>query len=185
MRNLTAGIAAVISMLAAVPAVAAPDTPQRIVMSCPLASRNRVILKAESHGVDGDELFVEADGKTTRAFLDMPESDFVGRIVLAKCIDNTLIFVLEYGSPYLKGVAIRDNPKSHLEERIYFAEKALPRWLYLGDAEMMVVIPNAGHESNKKNLVYKYISGKGQPEESSAMNGLPVSQRKLIPVVGK
>ncbi|AOK15811.1 MULTISPECIES: hypothetical protein [Burkholderia cepacia complex] len=88
-------------------------------------------------------------------------------------------FALEYGPPYLKGVAIRRNPQTHRDERIYFAEKALPKWLYLGSQEMLVVIPNIGHETDKKYLVYHYVAGRGQPNESTATDKLPVSARAL------
>ncbi|KVH32176.1 hypothetical protein WT01_18970 [Burkholderia cepacia] len=63
--------------------------------------------------MDGDALFVRRGYKTGRAFLDMPETDFVGRIALSRCVGKTLVFALDYGSPYLKGVAIRLNPVTH------------------------------------------------------------------------
>ncbi|MGV2293107.1 hypothetical protein AAHK20_30665 [Trinickia sp. YCB016] len=112
----------------------------------------------------------------------MPDTQFVGNVALARCVGGALVFALEYGPPYLKGVAIRRNPKTHADERIYFAEKALPRWLYLSNQEMLVVIPNEGHETDKKYLVYQYVSGKGQPDESTATDQLPVSIHALLPV---
>jgi len=110
----------------------------------------------------------------------MPRTDFVGHIALAKCVGKTLIFALNYGPPYLKGVAIRQNPVTHADERIYFAEKALPRWLYSGRKEMLVIIPNEGDETDKKYLVYRYEAGKGQPDESTPTDQLPVALRDLI-----
>ncbi|MET3819331.1 hypothetical protein ACVK00_003396 [Burkholderia sp. PvR073] len=154
----------------------------RSIISCPLEDGSRITLMAKSHGVDGDSLFVQVRGKTEHAFLDMPDTDFVGRIVLSKCVDKTLVFALDYGSPYLKGVAIRQNPKTHVEERIYFAEKSLPRWLYVGRQEMLVIIPNEGYETDKKYLVYRYLAGKGQPTESTPTDRLPITKRNLIEV---
>ncbi|WP_232435970.1 hypothetical protein [Burkholderia ubonensis] len=136
-------------------------TKLRTIISCTLADRTRVTLKAESHGDDGDALFVDEGGKTQPAFLDMPDTEFVGDVALARCVGGTLVFALEYGPPYLKGLAIRRNPQTHRDERIYFAEKALPKWLYLGSQEMLVVIPNLGHETDKKYLVYHYVAGRG------------------------
>ncbi|WP_198345561.1 hypothetical protein [Burkholderia ubonensis] len=75
-------------------------------------------------------------------------------------------------------MAIRQNPQTHTDERFYFAEKALPKWFYLGSQEMLVVIPNLGHETDK-NLVYHYVAGRGQPNESTATDKLPVSARAL------
>ncbi|KVR05484.1 hypothetical protein WK09_27280 [Burkholderia ubonensis] len=154
-------------------------TKLRTIISCTLADRTRVTLKAESHGDDGDALFVDEGGKTQPAFLDMPDTEFVGDVALARCVGGALVFALEYGPPYLKGVAIRRNPLTHRDERICFAEKALPKWLYLGSQEMLVVIPNLGHETDKKYLVYHYVAGRGQPNESTATDKLPVSARAL------
>jgi hypothetical protein len=152
----------------------------RPVLSCVLEDGSRAKLETSSHGLDGDSLFVQVGGKTERAFLDMPRTDFVGHIALAKCVGKTLIFALNYGPPYLKGVAIRQNPVTHADERIYFAEKALPRWLYSGRKEMLVIIPNEGDETDKKYLVYRYEAGKGQPDESTPTDQLPVALRDLI-----
>lgn len=154
--------------------------PLRPVLSCALEDGSRVTLEARSHGLDGDSLFVQVGGKTERAFLDMPRTDFVGHLALSKCVGKTLIFALNYGPPYLKGVAIRQNPETHAAERIYFAEKALPRWLYPGRKEMLVIVPNIGDETDKKYLVYRFVAGKGQPEESTPTDQLPVAQRDLI-----
>ncbi|MDF3834908.1 hypothetical protein P3W85_18370 [Cupriavidus basilensis] len=152
----------------------------RPVFSCVLEDGSRATLKAESHGLEGDALFVQVGSKTERAFLDMPKSDFVGRIALSRCVGKTLVFALEYGTPYLKGVAIRQNPQTHAEERLYFAEKALPRWLYVGRKEMLVIIPNIGYETDKKYLVYRYVAGKGAPEDAMPADWLPVPKRDLI-----
>ncbi|ABE30734.1 hypothetical protein DR64_4386 [Paraburkholderia xenovorans LB400] len=152
----------------------------RPVVSCALSDGSRATLKARSSGPDGNALFVQVGNKAERAFLDMPDSDFVGRIVLSTCIDRTLIFALEYGPPYLKGVAIRRNPRTHADERIYFAEKALPRWVYLGDSEMLVVIQDRGSEANGRYVIYRYISGKGQTAEPTISNVLPERRGRKV-----
>lgn len=157
-------------------------TKLRTLVSCKLADGTRAELKTESHGADGDALFVEEGGKTQPAFLDMPDTQFVGNVALSRCVGGVLVFALEYGPPYLKGVAIRRNPQTHADERIYFAEKALPRWLYLSKQEMLVVIPNEGNESDKKYLVYRFVAGKGQPDASAATDKLPVPARALISI---
>jgi hypothetical protein len=97
------------------------STKRRTVVSCTLADGTRVTRKAESHGDDGDALFVDEGGQTQPAFLDMPDTQFVGNVALARCVGGALVFALEYGPPYLKGVAIRRNPQTHADERIYFA----------------------------------------------------------------
>jgi hypothetical protein len=109
----------------------------------------------------------------------MRDTPFVGNVALARCVGGALVFALEQA---LKGVAIRRNPQTHADERIYFAEKALPGWLYLSNQKMLVVIPNEGHETDKKYLVYQYVSGNGQPDESTATDQLPVPPHALLPV---
>lgn len=45
---------------------------------------------------------------------------------------------------------------------------------------MLVTIPNEGYETDKKYLVYRYIAGKGQSNESTPTDRLPVVERNLI-----
>ncbi|WP_232454190.1 hypothetical protein [Burkholderia ubonensis] len=61
----------------------------RTIISCKLADGTRATLKAESHGDDGDALFVDEGGKIQPAFLDMADAEFVGNVVLARCIGGT------------------------------------------------------------------------------------------------
>ncbi|WP_321799702.1 hypothetical protein [Burkholderia sp. BCC1988] len=182
MKILALALLLIASVSMGMPARASDSIQLRPILSCTLADGSTAILEARSHGLDGDELFVQIDDKIERAFLDMPDSDFVGRVVMSKCVGQTLVFALEYGSPYLKGVAIRVNPRTHANERIYFAEKALPRWLYSGDREMLVVMPNTDKGTDKRYIVYRYVAGKGQPSESTPTDRLPVPKRQLIPI---
>lgn len=92
-----------------------------------------------------------------------------------------LVFAVEHGPPYLKGAAIRRNLQADVDERIYSSEKLRLKWLCLSGREMLVVIPNIGHETDKEYLVYQYVAGKRQPDESMATDKLPVSTRALLP----
>jgi hypothetical protein len=184
-RQLILAASVAVSGAMALPAFGAESTPSRTVLSCPLAGGDHVTLKAAAHGFtgkEGDDLFVETGAKTGRAFLDMPDADFHGSIALAACIHNTLIFAIDYGPPYLKGVAIRRNPGTRAIERLYFSEKALPHWLFEDDRRMLVIIPNIGYETSEKYLVYEYSSGKGQTEDGTPTNKLPKSMQQLIPI---
>lgn len=167
--------------LIALPVAAAPPRP---ILSCPMADGTRAVLLAQSHGLDGKSLFLQIDGKTTPAFQDMPDTEFVGDVVLARCADKTMVFALNYGPPYLKGIALRKNPISHAEERIYFAEKALPRWLYTSDDQMLIVIPNVGFETDRKYLVYRYDAEQGQPEAPTSVDVRPhLAQKNMVTVI--
>jgi len=163
------------------PAYAQPLKP---ILTCPLADNTKVSLLAEP-AEDGQRLFIKLDGKIHIAFTDMPQSDFVGRIVLAKCVSSSLIFALEYGSPYMKGVVLRKNPITHTVEQIDFSEKALPRWLYLGPQQMRLVIPNEGYEVPNKFLLYDYITGQGEPETAIGIDTLPNAHGFKVVHLGK
>lgn len=144
----------------------------KIILNCPLSDGTNASLLAETDA-EGQRLRLNLDKKIQPAFTDMPDSDFVGEVVLAKCASSSLIFVMDYGSPYLKGVVLRKNPVSHSIERIDFAEKALPHYLYLGQKQMRLVIPNIGNEVSTKFLIYDYVSGKGQPDEAVGSDVVP------------
>jgi hypothetical protein len=55
---------------------------------------------------------------------------------------------------------LRRNPKNGVVERLDFAEKNRPAWLYLSPSETDVVIPTHGYgETNKKFVVYRHFVG--------------------------
>lgn len=153
-------------------AATANATQLTLVRSCPLDDRSQVGLLAEST-VEGNRFHLKIDGTVGTAFTDMPDTDFIGTIALAKCVDRSLVFAISYGPPYLKGAVVRKNPVSHRLERIDFSEKALPRWLYINSREMHLVIPNIGHEVASRYLVYHYSASDGQSSEPAARDTLP------------
>jgi hypothetical protein len=180
---VTAALLALAAYVATIAIAQASDSLSlKPVLSCVFSDGTHAMLKAQSHDEEGDELFIDLGGKTNRAFLDMPDQAFVGQVKLAKCVDHVLVFALAYGPPYLKGEAIRSNPQSRAIERIYFAEKTLPRWLYASNTEMLLVIPNTGNETPKKYLIYRYETGKGQPDDATATDQLPTLESNLIPI---
>lgn len=156
-------------LLAAGFVAAAPST---VVRSCRAGDGSGMTLFAEPT-VDGNRFSLQIDGRTAKAFTDMPNADFIGTVALSACVNHVLVFAISYGPPYLKGVAVRKNPTSHAVERIDFAEKALPRWLYLNQAEMRLVIPNIGNEVSSKYLVYGPSPGDGTADQPAAVDTLP------------
>lgn len=84
--------------------------------------------------------------------------------------EKALVVSGEFSSNYLQGFAIRYNSASHELERIDFAERNRPSWVYLNRSGMAVVFQNSGNESSKKYLVYQYISGKGQAAAAYGTN---------------
>lgn len=143
-----------------------------LVRSCHLVDGSQMTLLAEATA-DGNRLHLQINEHTEKAFTDMPDADFVGTIVLVACIDHSLVFAINYGSPYLKGAVVRKNPVSHRLERIDFAEKTLPRWLYVNSQEMQLIIPNIGYEVQSKYIVYQFSAPDGQTTEPLATDTLP------------
>jgi len=146
--------------------------PEKTLVTCPLSDGTNASLLATS-SAEGQRLFVKLGDQTETAFTDMPDADFVGEVVLAKCSASSLIYVMNYGSPYLKGAVLRKNPSNGAFERIDFAEKAMPGLLYLGAQQMRLVIPNEGYEVPSKFLVYDYTAKKGQSVEPKGVDTLP------------
>lgn len=112
-------------------------TPYHRVLSCKMASGDKVVLKVihitnnTKYFLNSDKPFLEINDKTHLAFANSIRDDMVGDIYLAKCVKHTLIFAMGQISAYLSGIAIRQNPITHKYECIYYAEKARPEWLYL------------------------------------------------------
>lgn len=156
-------------LLAASTATAAPLVTVR---TCRLDGGARIALLTKP-GMDGNRFYLRIDGRTGKAFTDIPEYDFVGTVAFSACVDHVLVFAISYGPPYLKGVAVRQNPVSHATERVDFAEKALPRWLYLSPTAMQLVIPNFGNEVSSKYLVYRFRAVQGQASIAGAHDALP------------
>lgn len=147
-------------------------TPFEIVRSCHLEDGSRALLLAE-RTADGKRLHLNVNGINEPVFSDLPDSDFVGEIVLAKCVKGVLIFAINYGPPYLKGEVVRKRQGAEHVERISYAEKALPRWLFINQTTMRLVIPNIGNEVSNKYLIYEYSVDSGQPIEAVGSNALP------------
>jgi hypothetical protein len=59
-------------------------------------------------------------------------------------------------------------------ERLYFAEKGRPAWLYLSPSEITVVILGHGYgEMNKKFVVYRHFIGSAAEPQVVPMDELP------------
>lgn len=93
--------------------------------------------------------------------------------------EKALVVSGEFSANYLQGFALRYNSASHELERIDFAERNRPSWVYLNQSGMALVFQNTGNESSKKYLVYQYISGKGQAEAAYGTNKMPTDSSNI------
>jgi hypothetical protein len=152
----------------------ASAAPIRNIQTCVLEDQSIATLQAQQvPAADGDHFYVSMDGKTENAFTDIPGADYVGKLVLSKCLDHILVFAISYGAPYFKGALIRRTAADETGFRIDFAEKGLPELIYRNNRETMLVIPNIGHEVASKYLIYRYQQAKGQGEAAVGADTLP------------
>jgi hypothetical protein len=160
MRFIAGALFALIILFAAAAVEAA--TPNTIVACKTGVDRKSTIALLAETSVDGKRLSLKFEDssqtppRTTlgKAFTDMPDADFVGAVAMSRCVEGTLVFALDYGTPYRKGAAVRMRSSDNAVQRLDFAEKALPQWLYVNATAMSVVIPNIGTESRAKYLHY-------------------------------
>ena len=158
-------------LLLLISATAAAAQP-KLLLACPQADGTQIKLMAEPVS-GGNRFYVEIDGRMDKAFTDMPDADFVGEIMLSRCIEHVLVFAIDYGPPYRKGIATRKRLAGAGVDRIDFAEKGLPRWLYVNPRDLMLVIPNLGHEVASPFLLYKFAADSGQPLTAAGIEKLP------------
>ena len=129
--------------------------------------------------IDGDTLYLKFRNIITGAFIDNPSGshDFVGDIAFSKCINNSFIFALEYGSPYTKGCLVNgwgngDKGKNE-PEGFCFAERDKPESIWFGKDNILVVIKNKENNGVKDTKYIIYDSNKPDGERSSHIDKLP------------
>ncbi|CAI3952768.1 unnamed protein product [Commensalibacter communis] len=169
------------------------------VLSCKMINGDKVILKdlkpignypyleidGKEYLANGDKPYLEIQGKTSLAFdKDVTYGEWTG-LILKQCIRHTLVVVMGFGSPYPRGLAIRQNPITHKYERIDFGQKSLPTALYFKNNEWGVILPNIenGYYVGKKYLVHFYKSGKnisGKQDHIKGTNSFPVPKKDLV-----
>ncbi len=145
------------------------------VLACKLGVNQSAILLRDHRIADTYVYYLQKQDVRTMLFADN-EDDSRGRAVVSRCLgdkERILLVSGEFSSNYIKGLVLRYNRQTGQWERIDFAERARPTRIYLGARQMSVVIPNHGHETDKKYLIYSYVSGKGQPEDSTEADSLP------------
>lgn len=151
----------------------------RLPMSCELRPGQPAVLKARAHGIEGVSLSTRWQGRDAPAFGEAAGAELVGEVVLAACVQRTLVYALNYGPPYLKGVAWRINPRTRQAERIDFAEKALPAYLDVGPRGMTLVFPNEGGEHDLRYTLYRSGSAEAEPSDTLPTTGRAVRRYRL------
>lgn len=145
------------------------------VISCQLAS-TKIATLFRGHRISDTYLYSLQQENNQPSLLFDNEDESRGIDVKVECAgkyEQILVISGQFSSNYIQGLILRYNANNGQWERINFSERARPIFIYITDSDMSVAIPNQGNETDKKFIIYSYISGKGQSEETSAVDVLP------------
>jgi len=149
------------------------------VISCALgANHSESVSVNRGNKIANTHVYYLQRDHDSKLVFDGEESNSRGQSVSVGCVGKSeyvMILSGEFTANYVQGFAIRYNTLKKEWERIDFAEKARPQWVYINNQEMMVVIPNIGFEMDKRFIVYRFVAGRGADEESFSSDTLPNS----------
>jgi hypothetical protein len=134
-----------------------------VVTSCDVGgtASSRVDVIRDSKIADTYVYYLRQNSSMRPFFEDKDSSR--GSSVQIACVGShapALVVTGEFTANALQGFVLRRNPKNGVVERLDFAEKNRPAWLYLSPSETDVVIPTHGYgETNKKFVVYRHFVG--------------------------
>ncbi|CAH6635957.1 hypothetical protein [Pseudocitrobacter vendiensis] len=121
---------------------------------------------------DGDTPYLAFDNIITSAFLD--GSVRTGELVLAQCVNHTLIFALSNGPPYLSGCLVTGVKESDAQKNVpqgfCFAERNAPEAVWFGKNHTLLIIRNV---EGKGEWQGKYILYDSRKDEAWATDSLP------------
>lgn len=119
--------------------------------------------------------YLRQDGKRSPLFGDPEQSR--GSAVLAECVGKkvrALVVSGTFTANFLQGFVLTYRPESNVPERLDFAEKSRPPWLYLSAHEIIVIIPTYGYgETNAKYAAYHHVLGRTDLDRTDGINQLP------------
>ncbi|WP_263140902.1 hypothetical protein [Pseudomonas sp. RIT-PI-AD] len=157
---------------------ALPVSASEKVAQCQLGSAEKKQVEVlATHPISDTALYrLVRDGKADYLYADEdPEEDSRGSSVEIQCAgedEQVLVLTGEFNSNFLQSVVLRFNSVWGAWERMDFAERAAPEWLYLGQDGMYVVVPNPGrNETPEPYLVYRFDSTKGQDYQAHVNEG--------------
>jgi hypothetical protein len=121
--------------------------------------------------------YLEHNGKRSPLF-GTPEQSR-GSAVEVACVGNKrrgLVLSGEFSANALQGFAISYSPATNRLERLDFAEKSRPAWLYLAPDEMIVVVNTLGYgEINTKYVAYRHQAGNAGEAMVEGIDQLPTA----------
>ncbi len=160
----------IVILLALMPVNCLPATIKKL-QTCAVPEEKEIILLS-LQTIDGDTPYLAFDNTITSAFLD--GSVRTGELVLAKCVNHTLIFALSYGPPYISGCVITGIKETDAQKIVpqgyCFAERNAPEAVWFGKNHTILVIRNI---EGKGEWQGKYILYDSRKDEAWATDSLP------------
>jgi hypothetical protein len=115
-------------------------------------------------------------GGTNTPFFVQPDQSR-GDSVLVQCVGKkrrTLVVSGEFSANALQGFVISSVAGTNKIDRLDFAEKSRPQWLYTDEHEVIVVTPTFGYgETNSKYVAYRHTIGQTDVDQADGINDLP------------
>ncbi|TFW29885.1 hypothetical protein [Massilia horti] len=148
-----------------------------LVTTCDIGGKisSRVDAIRDSRIADTYVYYLRQNGSVRPFFGDKDSSR--GSSVQIACVGRktrALVVTGEFTANFLQGFVLTRNPKSGVVERLDFAEKSRPAWLYLTPSETTIVVPTHGYgETNKKFIVYRHFVGSSAEPLVVPMDELP------------
>lgn len=148
-----------------------------LVASCDVGSKShrRVEAIRDSKIADTYVYYLRQNGSTRPFFEDKDSSR--GSSVQIACVGfhaRALVVTGEFTANALQGFVLSRNPFNGAVERLDFAEKNRPAWLYLSPTETAVAIPTHGYgETSKKFVVYRHVLGSAAEPQVIPTDDLP------------
>lgn len=101
-----------------------------------------------------------------------------GAEVQAQCagkkMRRSLVVSGEFTANALQGVLLTNSRRTAHSDRLDFAEKMRPGWLYLGSDQVIIVVPASGYgESSARYTLYRQLAGGDGADRTEHVNELP------------
>lgn len=121
--------------------------------------------------------YLEYNGELSPLFGTLEQSR--GSSVEIACVGSkrhALVMSGEFSANALQGFAMSYSPVTNSLERLDFAEKSSPTWLYLSPKEMVVIVNTLGYgETSSKYRAYHHVAGSSDEAMADAIDQLPAS----------
>lgn len=99
------------------------------------------------------------------------------RIICAGNDTHALVVFGEFTANALQGFVLRENPSTHRLDRLDFAEKVPPAWLFLGTSKTQLAFETGGYgETDKKYVIYSKAIGSDGDADSYGEDILPAAE---------